>query len=264
MRTGAPAAPAVSGWKDRAVPSVVCMKWGQAYSAHDVNALFAMVERNLVRAHDFVCIADSPAGLGAGICYRPLPAMRFDRPEPASPWRKLSLFSPELDDLPAPALFLDLDVVVTGALDPFFDVAGRLCIIENWTTPGRRIGNSSVFRFEPGAHHEIFEGFQRDPGGVIDTVDNSQTYMSRAAGELSWWPRAWVKSFKFHCLPPGPLRLVLPPRRPRDARIIAFHGRPKALDARAGHWPGRAFGFRPATWLDDYLPPSPSPQPATA
>ncbi len=236
------------------MPTVVCMKWGTSYGADDVNLLHAMVRRHLHRPYEFVCVADTPAGLDPAITHRPLPAMDFRGPEPVSPWRKVSLFSPALADLDPPALFLDLDVLIVDDIGPFFDHPGRFCIIENWTTKGKRIGNSSVFRFEPGAHVDVFEKFMADPQGVMRRIDNSQTFTSWNVGELTWWPREWVRSFKFHCLPYGPLRLVRPARVPAGARIIAFHGRPKASDARAGRWPGKAYGFRPVPWIDDHLP----------
>lgn len=230
------------------------MKWGSSYSAGDVNLLHAMVKQHLDRRHDFVCVADRPDGLAPAITYRPLPPMDFQGPEPVSPWRKVSLFSPDLADLDPPALFLDLDILITGNLAPFFDHPGKFCIIENWTTRGKRIGNSSVFRFEPGAHINVYEKFMSDPQKIMSTIDNSQTFTSRNVGELTWWPEEWVRSFKFHCLPWGPLRLLRPASLPAGTRIVAFHGRPKMADAHRGRWPGKAYGFRPVTWIDHHLP----------
>jgi len=42
---------------------------------------------------------------------------------------------------------MDLDVVVTGGIDDFFDFRpeATYCVIENWTQPGSGIGNTSVF-----------------------------------------------------------------------------------------------------------------------
>ena len=52
----------------------------------------------------------------------------------------------------AAILFLDLDLVIVASIDCLFAHPGAFCIIENWTQRGRGIGNSSVFRFEAGAH----------------------------------------------------------------------------------------------------------------
>ncbi len=236
------------------LPTVLCMQWGERYGAADVNLLYRMVERFTERPHRFVCLGEQDRGLDAGIEHRPLPTLRLGADEPPSPWRKLSVFSPEVADLEGPVLFLDLDVLITGGLDVFFEHPGRFCIIENWSTRGRGIGNSSVFRFEPGAHVELFERFAADPAAAMASCDNEQTYASRAIGELTWWPEPWVRSFKVHAAPWGPMRLVRTAQLPEGCRILAFHGYPKPDEARRGHWPKSRFGLKPVPWIDDYLP----------
>ncbi|MGH6913975.1 MAG: hypothetical protein ACREH3_09750, partial [Geminicoccales bacterium] len=158
-------------------------------------------------------------------------------------------FSPELDDLEGRILFLDLDLVIVGGIDAFFEFPGDFCIIENWTQPGRGIGNSSVYRYEAGAHHEVFEHFCRHAGEIIATYANSQTYLSRAIGNPSFWPDSWCQSFKHHCLPGRLLRRLRPASLPTDARVIVFHGEPKPPDAARGIWPGRFKALRPAPWI---------------
>lgn len=238
------------------VPTVLCIKWGSLYGAQDVNVLRAMVARHLPEPHRFVCLTEYAEGIDPAVECRPLPAMRL----PADPnanggWRKLGVLSRAYADLPGPILFLDLDVVIVGALAPFFAHPGRLCIIRNWTTPFQRIGNSSVFRFEPGAEAEVLARFEADPDAAIASVDNEQIYLSRHAAELTWWPKPWVKSFKFHCMRPGPLARVLPARLPTGVRILAFHGKPKPDEAMAGRWQdkrGRPRRAAPVPWLAEH------------
>jgi hypothetical protein len=236
--------------------SVVCMKWGTAYPAHYVNILRAMTARHLARPHRFVCLTDDPSGLDARIETFPIPDVPLPPHKKDRPWRKLALFAPGVGDLAGPCLFMDLDVVVVGAIDPFFDVAGDIAIIENWTQRGQGIGNSSVFRWLAGNHCNIYHDFNKDPDGIIAKVANEQTYLSQhaAAGghSLSFWPDEWVRSFKYHCRPAFPLNLVTAPRRPQGARIIAFHGRPNPPDV-LGHGPLHPKRyFRPAPWVADH------------
>lgn len=239
-----------------ATVTVVCMKWGTAYSSRYVNILRAMTARHLARPHRFVCLTDDTAGLHPeietfAIPDVPLPPHKKDRP-----WRKLALFAPGVADLAGPCLYLDLDVVVVDALDPFFDVPGDVVIIENWTQRGQGIGNSSVFRWVAGAHDSIYNDFRKDPDGIIRDVPNEQTYLSHhvaAAGHrLAFWPDAWVRSFKYHCRPVFPLNWVRAPRKPEGARVIAFHGRPNPPDT-ATHGPLHPKKyFRPAPWVADH------------
>ncbi|MFW5681158.1 MAG: hypothetical protein ACOC3D_12895 [Pseudomonadota bacterium] len=236
--------------------TVLCIKWGTAYGAPDVNVLRAMVARHLRLPHRFVCLTERPEGIDPAVEIRPLPEMRLPKnPDANGGWRKIGVLSRAYADLPGPILFLDLDVVVTGSLDVFFEHPGRFCIIENWTTPFQRIGNSSVFRFEPGREAYVLDAFEADPDAAIASVDNEQIYVSRHVEELVWWPKAWVRSYKFHCLRPGPLARFLPPRLPRGCRIVAFHGKPKPDEAIAGSWidkKGRPVQVRSAPWLAEH------------
>jgi hypothetical protein len=232
--------------------TVLCMKWGQRYGPDYVNRLHGMLQRHLTVPHRLVCATDDASGIRPEVECRALPALTL-RPEwERSPWRKLSCFAPELQDLEGPVLFLDLDVVVVAGIDCLFAHPGEFCIIENWTQPGRGIGNSSVYRYHPGAHREVFERFRADPGAAIGTHPNSQTYLSRAVPELTFWPATWCRSFKHDCLPGPLLRRIKPAAIPTGARIIVFHGQPKPPDAARGVWPEARKGLRPAPWITEH------------
>lgn len=239
--------------------NVICMKWGTKYGPEYVNILAAMVARHLKRPHRFVCLTDDKTGVDPKIERLPLPPCNVPhKPETEawrkiSPWRKVSLFAPQLGDLKGPTLFLDLDIIITGPLDPLFDLPGEFCIIHNWTQRDRKIGNSSVFRFTPGAYPQIFEKYNADPDAMANAFDNEQMYVSHELEDkIVWWPDAWVKSFKRHCLPRGIKRFLLPAKDIPGASIIVFHGNPNPPDAvigRSGKW---YKPIRPAPWVAGY------------
>ena len=61
-------------------------------------------------------------------------------------------------------LYLDLDIVICGELDRFFDYEkGEYCVAENWTQIGKNIGNTSCYRFPVGRYKHIFDDFNSDP-----------------------------------------------------------------------------------------------------
>lgn len=231
--------------------TILCMRWGTAYGARDVAILHAMVRRHLPGDFRFLCLTDDLTPIAEGIELRPIPPIVQPRAKSGSPWRKLALFAPELADLGGQALFIDLDVVVLDDLTPFFTLPGDFCIIENWTQPGQGIGNSSVFRFRPGAHPEIHAEYMADPERIAEGFANEQSFVSRRISPLTWWPAEWVRSFKRHCVQPFPLNLFRPPSLPAGARIVAFHGTPKPADAIAGRWPGGGpfRHLRPTPWV---------------
>jgi hypothetical protein len=230
--------------------TVLCMKWGTLYGPEYVDHLQAMVARHLARPHRFVCLTDDTSGIRPSIECRPIPEMQLGGSPWYSGWRKLAVFSPDLHDLEGRILFFDLDVVIVGDIEPFFEHPGELCIIENWTQAGQGIGNSSVFRFEAGRFLHLLRDFEAEPDRIIATVANEQTWISQRAAPVSFWPESWVRSFKRHCLPPRPLRWVKAPTLPSEARVIAFHGHPKPPEAAEGVWPGR--WIRPAPWVAEH------------
>jgi hypothetical protein len=227
------------------------MRWGDRYGPDYVNRLFAMVARNLTLPHRFVCLTDDAAGIRPEVECRSLPAIELADAPPHSGWRKLSCLAPELDDL-GEMLFLDLDLVVVANIDCLFAHPGAFCIIENWTQPGRGVGNSSVFRLRAGAYRDVLERFRADPAQIIGSWPNEQTYLSRAVGEITYWPASWCRSFKHDCLPARPLRPFKQARIPAGARIIVFHGEPKPPEAARGVWRKSRTGFRPVSWIDEY------------
>jgi hypothetical protein len=228
------------------------MKWGRRYGSDYVNTLSSMVQRNLTVPHRFVCLTDEPSAIRPEIECRPLPALTLATEWERSPWRKLSCFAPELGDLEGPVLFLDLDVVIIDNIDCLFAYPGEFCIIENWTQPGRGIGNSSVYRYWAGAHGDVFARFRADPREIVRAYPNSQTFLSRSLPELTFWPASWCRSFKHDCLPGRLLRRLRPATIPEGAKIIVFHGQPKPPDAARGLWPEPGRSLRPAPWIAEH------------
>lgn len=233
--------------------NIICMKWGTKYGPEYVNRLHRMVSRHLRRPHRFVCFTDDASGLEAGIDARPLPVMDLP-PGKERGWRKLSTFVSPLADLQGPTLFLDLDVVIVGPLDDFFEHPGKFCIIRDWVKPDKT-GNSSVYRFESGAHPDVLEFFLQNIDAVKREVRNEQEYLTREMnrrGLTSYWPAAWCVSFKYQCIPAFPLNLFQTPRLPADARIIVFHGMPNPPDAISGYR-GKILRFtRPTPWVAEH------------
>jgi hypothetical protein len=233
------------------------MKWGTAYGRHYVQRLWSMVKRHSSRPVRFVCFTDDPAGLDAPIETRPLPQVRIpdladmphDSPVKRNAWQKVGLYKRELADLSGPVLYLDLDVVITGSLEPLYDFPGKFCIIENWTQRGRGIGNSSVVKFTVGEQGHIVDDMENEPRRIASSYYGEQHFVSRHADGLTFWPAQWCRSFKVHCMPPRPLEWALTPRLPRDARVIVFHGSPKPDEAIAGRFPKRGRFVRPTPWV---------------
>jgi hypothetical protein len=232
--------------------NVICMKWGRLYGPEYVNHLRAGVARHLARPHRFVCFTDDASGLSPDVQALPLPELGLPAGQRDRRWQKLAVFRDQLGDLTGPTLFLDLDLVIVDALDPFFDLPGRFFIIRDDDLFRRKplrklnaerdrflhsVGNSSVFRFEIGQHRYILEAYVADPVGAAAKYEISQQFQSAqlaAHGDLHYWPSQWCVSFKNACVPRHLRSYASDPSVPAGARIVVFAGEPKMSEVLAG------------------------------
>lgn len=223
---------------------VICISWGTKYGAPYVNRLFGAVARNISPPFSFTCFTDDALGIRPEVRCEPLPPI--DVPMPTGTlgkWPKSRLWGPRLADLDGPVLFTDLDVVVTGSLDPFFAYGDPddVILARNQTTPFERLGQTSVFRFPVGKLVPLQEKFRADPQGVANRYQFEQRFVTRnVPGGVKLFPRAWVAHFRQDCVPPFPLNYAVPARLPRGARIVIFPGGVHPPHAIAGHW-GRRY-----------------------
>ncbi|ENO77402.1 hypothetical protein B447_15806 [Thauera sp. 27] len=243
--------------------NILCLKWGTRYGAHYVNTLYRSVSRNLDRPFLFHCCTDDPTGLDPAIRIIPFP----ENPGVKRGWPdilvKLMVLQDGFGNLQGPTLFMDVDLIIMGKLDCFFDYKpGEYCIIHNWVSRrkellGRRpaVGNSSVFRFDAGKSNEVYETFLREMAQAEDRriFNTEQAFLTHAMKKVNWWPEEWVQSYKWNCRPIFPLNLFVTPKVAPDCRILVFHGRPDPAEAITGYSDGKPHHYiRPAPWLSKY------------
>ena len=236
--------------------TVLCMKWGTKYGPEYVNRLYAMVARHLARPFRFVCLTDDTAGVRSEVVTAPIPALpRIIQPKERG-WFKLASFSPKLKGLlDEVVLYLDLDVVILGGLDPLFEYEAAFPLIRDWYHPVRLVGNSSVYRYRPAERWALFDAFSADTDAIVTRIRNEQEYLSEyleQRGELSFWPKEWCQSWRVGCLAPWPARMWTTPRAPPGTRILVFHGSPKPEEAMADRAGLGLQTWRAAPWLADY------------
>lgn len=239
--------------------TIVCMKWGSRYGPEFVNRLYSSIVRQTKRTTRLVCFTDDATGVNPAVQVEPIPDIKLPPDLINLPWRKLVMWKSPLADLSGDVLFLDLDLVITGNLDPLFDYEpGRFCVIENWTQPGQKIGNTSVFRFPVGKYKHIFDHFQADPDQILSRYNIEQVYISREIADMVFWPAGWCVSFKHSLLPRWPLNFFQIPSLPTPTKVVAFTGKPDPDDAAIGKWPEKrwykkVYKFvRPVPWITEH------------
>lgn len=251
--------------------TVVCLKWGTAFPALHVNVLHAAVRRNLSIPFRFVCLTDNPDGLAEGIDAMPIPDMGLKTEQWAYGWwAKLSIFKRGLFPDADAVMYLDLDVLVQGSLDPFVQMVrsgNHLHILREWNPtlwslfplalrPDRGV-QGSLMAFRPGEAHYIFDDFMADKEKAYRTAHDDQSYLTKTVVDRVYWPHDWCVSFRRCCLWYYPFNLVFRTvRRPKRAKVIVFHGLPRPWDLilKPGERWGtaRKFGDQPVEWVKDY------------
>lgn len=239
--------------------NILCIKWGNKYGPEYVNNLYSMVSRNLTLPFRFVCLTDDDKGISANIEVKKIPAVGFEDFDQRAPWSfghgwlKVTSFADPLYDLTGPTLFIDLDVVIVDNIDCFFEPEGEFRVIKEWDKRDET-GNTSVYRFNIGAHPELIEYLKNNKEQVLASVRNEQEYVTgflAKQGKLQYWPAGWCVSFKRHCMPKGIMSFFKPATIPAGAKIVAFHGKPNPPDAivgRSGKWYRRVL---PVQWVAD-------------
>lgn len=242
--------------------NIVTLKWGTLYGPEYANRLYAAVKRNLSRPHQFICFTDNPEGLDPGIKTFPIPDVPMPDHNLKSGWRKICLFRKDLP-ISGVCLFMDLDLVVTGSLDAFFEFGqlDQIPIIHNWVPWHKslfrkrpEIGNSSVFRFVANECSFVYEQYLSEQEWALETFWPPQSYLTHCIRpRMIYWPEKWVRSFKRHCTRMFPMNYFLTPKIPEDARIIAFHGRPHPDQAFNGYKGKKLHHYvRPTPWIGEY------------
>jgi hypothetical protein len=241
---------------------IITLKWGDRYGAEYVNRLAASVRRNMSKPVSIVCFTDDASGIDPDVTIFPIPEIDLPAKDAVTGWRKLCLFRTDLP-IEGVGLFLDLDIVITGPLDDFFSYGeiGDVPIIHNWVAPHKTlfradpmIGNSSVFRFHLNHCGFVWDQFHSEKDWALATFRPPQSYLTHCIRpRMKFWPATWVRSFKRHCRPSFPLNLILEPKLPQGARIIAFHGKPDPEDVIHGYKGSKIHhSCRPTPWVTKY------------
>jgi len=216
---------------------VVCLKYGNKYSAEYVNKLYNMVNRNLTIDFEFVCYTEDATNIDPKVIIKPIPLISGV----SGWWYKPMFFNPNLE-LRGTILFFDLDVVIFRNIDNLFTFeTSKFCIIRDFNRhviKDYNKFNSSVFRLTTGQHPQVYNDFIKDPNMQIRRFQGDQDWIRVAIkdGTYKYWPDEWIQSYKWEMR--GKPRFDKQPRGQRDfevngapvikdtTSVAVFHGDP--------------------------------------
>ncbi|GAB4070237.1 hypothetical protein KHC28_19685 [Ancylobacter sonchi] len=250
--------------------AVICIKWGEAYPAEDVNVLYQGVRDHLSEPFRFICLTDRADGLRPEVETADLPGTGALNLRWRGCWPKLGMFAPGLLEGVDLALYLDLDVVILRPLDPIVAHARAtpgLHILREWNPniwevlpvslrPDRG-AQSSMVAWRPGEQDHLYLDTMADPDAAYALAKNDQVYIGVRAHRRHYFPEGFAVSFRRHCVPHWPLNVVFrTARKPSRVPLVVFHGVPKPSEvARADvkQWGTRNRpGFGPVDWVRTY------------
>ena len=228
---------------------VVCVKWGTEYSDEYVHILKEMVERNTSHPFSFKAFTDGPI---QGIDCLSLP------PGLNGWWNKLALFSKDAD-LAERVIYFDLDTVITGNLDFFFEYDGDFCGIENlgvnnkYENPDayRNVFQSGILTWKRDWAHFIYELFSNQKEELMQKIRGDGELLHEIFSQnkipVDLFQRKWpgkLKSYKYEVYETG---------LEEDVAIICFHGTPRPHES-IGPESTFPWGveFKPNPWIAKY------------
>lgn len=251
------------------IKNVICIKWGNRYSSESVNRLYKAVLKNTKYRLNFFCFTDDTNNLDKDIIVKPLPILKnLEKINCDIYLKEVGLCDNNLGNLNGQrVLYFDLDTIIVDNIDSFFDLPkdDEFFIIKDWNSIGNMVGQASCYSWIVGTIGFAKDFFEENYDKIHRKFNTaSQEYLSSKIvekyGKLNFWPKDWCRSFKFHCLPTPMipfLRRIKMAKIPKDAKIICFHGAPKASDAANGVWPEKnpikRFFYKhikPVTWIE--------------
>ncbi len=216
------------------------MKWGTVYGPEYVNILWAMCRRNITGDFKLICYTDDATGIRAEVKCLPQPSLGCEiPPDVPGKWPKIALWGRDLGGLSGTALFVDLDSVIVGNIDDYFNHGDpdKVYVARNWVRLTGKHGQTSVFRFPIGGNPYMLEDLQADSAAISRKYQFEQNYVTaHVKGGINFWPESWTKHFGLHSMGIWPLRYLRPPVMPAGVKIITFPGHPKPPDAILGRW----------------------------
>jgi hypothetical protein len=227
------------------VALIVCTwLWGRRYTPDDVSRLHGGVHRNLKQPHRFVCITDHVDGYPEVLVhpeYGPAELYEIkisDRhlTKIDGCFARLRMFDPAWQaelGLTDRLVCLDLDTVITGALDMLFDRPEPFCILQGANASNPCPFNGSIMMLRPGVHSKVWRDFSLEAAAAVPfyRYPEDQAWIAAKLPHAAGWRagRDGVYAFKKPGWPAGE-------SLPTDARIVVFPGSRKPVQFAHLNW----------------------------
>lgn len=174
--------------------NIICVKWGDRYSAAFVNRLYKMVAENTTLDFEFYCYTEDPSGVDDHINIIPMPDDDLE-----GFWPKLRMFEKGFGDLRGKCVYFDLDVVIHNNIDDILNTpAEGLTLVKGfWKETSDVDINSSVILWEADTLNHVWEYFWEDPDLYIVKHQGVDKFIKFEGFSYNHFPRGWIYSRLF-------------------------------------------------------------------
>lgn len=218
--------------------NLICVKWGLFYGPEYVVNLYNAAKRNTKESFTFHVFTDDATFLpqNLGWVIHQLPDWQLKKEN--AWWYKMEMFNPA-NNLLGRNLYLDLDVIITGDLSPFW-VFGkdRFAICQDFNRvyiPNFRGVNSSVMAWSDNTQHEMYKKFTTEYQNALRKHRGDQDFIGEYHKVPMLWPVDWVRSYRWEIWRGGIQNNTVNNYAteeqhsviPLECKVIAFHGKPK-------------------------------------
>jgi len=216
--------------------NIACVWIPPKYDISYIEKLYNSVKRNLTQPFNFYCLTTRPEEINnSDIISIALEKDIMFEVGNKGWWYKSNLF--DKHEWNGQVLYLDLDTVVMGSLDKFFEwEVGKFRICQDFNRHFQSeypISNSSVMAFEANAYTNFYKEFQEEKVKNVKRYRGDQDWLTKILGKSKcWWPKEWAMSYKWEVLKGG-LKFVGTDQYNedgtmlhKDTSILVFHGRP--------------------------------------
>ena len=185
------------------------------YSAESVNRKKHELQKHLSMPHDIVCVTDDPTGIDSSIRIVPL----WDEGRDLGRcWCRLRAFAPDMADvLGKRFVWIDLDSVITGPMDPLFERSEDIVLYRSNSVVGTPY-NGSMLLMTAGTRPQVWTAFGPDAPEIVareELTGSDQAWFAHVLGanEAVWSREDGVMHFVNDCIPdlPGHSRIVFFP-----------------------------------------------------
>lgn len=131
--------------------NVICVKWGDKYSAEFVNKLYNMVKRNLARDFDFYCYTEDPTDIRSEVKIIPIHS------DLEKWWLKIDMLGHFNDPRGQTNILFDLDIVIINPLNKLLQYTpNHLSVLHAVWREGKEFPNGKVFTRPAGYKQPLY------------------------------------------------------------------------------------------------------------